>query len=381
VQGASGVAMVVAIHYWLAMRVIAGTAKGRRLRAGRGMALRPTADKVKGALFNILESRFTLESAQVLDLFAGTGALGIEALSRGAAAVTFVEQAPASLQVLRENVRLCGFEERCRVLPIAVGRALAQLGREGACFDGILLDPPYGQGLPERTLSLVVEHGLLRPGAWLVAEQQVTEPLPPACGPLRLTQSRRYGNTSLALYVAEEGMPNKPSNVEPARRAVYAGSFDPFTNGHLDVVCRALEVFDQIIVAVAGGTSDPHKDRALFSAEERVAMIREALADPAPRATADSFTGLLVDYCERVDARAIIRGLRAVSDFEYEFQMAMMNRHLKPHIETFFMAAGETHFYTASRLVKEVASLGGEVRGLVPEAVYHRLLKKIRSQR
>ncbi|MFI5395719.1 MAG: pantetheine-phosphate adenylyltransferase [Candidatus Binatia bacterium] len=363
------------------MRVIAGTAKGRRLRVGRGMALRPTADKVKGALFNILESRFTLESAQVLDLFAGTGALGIEALSRGAAAVTFVEQSSASLQVLRENVRLCGFEDRSRVLPITVGRALAQLGRERAGFDGILLDPPYGQGLPERTLSQVVEHGLLRPGAWLVAEHPVTEPLPPTCGSLRLTQSRRYGKTGLALYVAEEDMSDKPGNVEPARRAVYAGSFDPFTNGHLDVVCRALEVFDQVIVAVAGGTSDPHKDRALFSAQERVAMIREALADTAPRATADSFTGLLVDYCERVGARAIIRGLRAVSDFEYEFQMAMMNRHLKPHIETFFMAAGETHFYTASRLVKEVASLGGEVRGLVPDAVFHRLMKKIRPQR
>ena len=162
------------------------------------------------------------------------------------------------------------------------------------------------------------------------------------------------------------------------QRAVYAGSFDPITNGHLDVVRRAIEVFDQVIVAVASGTSDPQKDRALFSAEERVVMIREALADTGGRATADSFTGLLVDYCERVGARVVIRGLRAVSDFEYEFQMAMMNRHLKPHIETFFMAAGETHFYTASRLVKEVASLGGNVRGLVPDAVYQRLMRKLR---
>ena len=110
-------------------------------------------------------------------------------------------------------------------------------------------------------------------------------------------------------------------------------------------------------------------------------MIRDALADTGGRATADKFTGLLVDYCDRIGARVIIRGLRAVSDFEYEFQMAMMNRHMKPHIETFFMAAGSKHFYTASRLVKQVASLGGDVRELLPPAVYQRLLAKVGARR
>jgi pantetheine-phosphate adenylyltransferase len=362
------------------MRVIAGTAKGRRLRAGRGLALRPTADKVKGALFNILESRFNLGSAAVLDLFAGTGALGIEALSRGAAGVSFVEQSPASVRVLRENVRLCGFEDLARVLPMSVRGALAQLARERACFDGVLADPPYERGLIESTLSAVAEHGLVRPGAWVIVEHHTGETPPAACGPLRLTQSRRYGKTGLALYVAEKSMSEPPPNPEMIRRAVYAGSFDPITNGHLDVIRRALAIFDEVIVAVASSTSDPRKERALFSHDERVAMIREALAD-TPRGKTDSFVGLLVDYCDQVGARAIIRGLRAVSDFEYEFQMAMMNRHLKPHIETFFMAAGETHFYTASRLVKEVASLGGDVRGLVPDSVYKRLMKKLRPER
>jgi len=344
------------------------------------MALRPTADKVKSALFNILESRFNLASARVLDLFAGSGGLGIEALSRGAAWVTFVEQAAAALHVLRENLRRCGFEDRVRIVPTAVRRALVRLGRDGAGFDGVLLDPPYGKGLLAPTLAQLVAAGVLRPGAWVVVEHHVAEPPPRACARLRLTQTRHYGKTGLALYVADDSMSQTSSQVLPARRAVYAGSFDPFTNGHLDVVCRALEVFDQVIVAVAGGTSDPGKTRALFSAEERVTMIRAALAQPAPRAAADSFTGLLVDYCERVGARVIIRGLRAVSDFEYEFQMAMMNRHLKPWVETFFMAAGEAHFYTASRLVKEVASLGGDVRGLVPDAVYQRLMAKLRSK-
>jgi pantetheine-phosphate adenylyltransferase len=347
------------------------------LRVGRGLALRPTADKVKGALFNMLESRFDLRSAAVLDLFAGTGALGIEALSRGAGAVSFVEQAPASVRVLRENVRLCGFETRAHVLAMPVRRALVQLARAGARFDGVLADPPYERGLLESTLSAVAEHGLVRPGGWTMVEHHASEAPPAACGLLRLTQSRRYGNTELALYVAEKSMSEPQHTPQMIRRAVYAGSFDPITNGHLDVIRRALAVFDEVIVAVASGTSDPRKEHALFSHDERVAMIQEALAD-TPRGKADSFTGLLVDYCDRVGARAIIRGLRAVSDFEYEFQMAMMNRHLKPHIETFFMAAGESHFYTASRLVKEVARLGGDVRGLVPDSVHKRLMKKLR---
>lgn len=358
------------------MRVIAGTAKGRRLRAGRGLAVRPTADKVKGALFNILESRFNLEAAEILDLFAGSGALGIEALSRGAATVTFVEQAAPALRLLRENVRVCGFEGRARVRAMAVPRALAQLARARARFDGVLLDPPYGRGLLDNTLGALAEHALVRPGGWVMLEHHIDEAPPAGAGPLRLTQTRRYGKTGLALYLVEERMAEQQH--EMIRRAVYAGSFDPITNGHLDVVRRALAIFDEVIVAVASGTSDPHKERALFSHEERVSMIRAALLD-TPRAKADSFTGLLVDYCDRIGARAIIRGLRAVSDFEYEFQMAMMNRHLKPHIETFFMAAGETHFYTASRLVKEVASLGGDVRGLVPDSVYERLMKKLRG--
>ena len=156
------------------------------------------------------------------------------------------------------------------------------------------------------------------------------------------------------------------------RKAVYAGSFDPITNGHLDVVGRALVVFDEVVVAVA---HNPAKDTALFTAAERVEMIRESLRDVG-RVTVDVFQGLLVTYCDRVGASAIIRGLRAVSDFEYEFQMALMNRHLNNRVETFFMTASEEYFYTASRLVKEVASLGGNVGELVPPGVHRRLREK-----
>jgi pantetheine-phosphate adenylyltransferase len=157
------------------------------------------------------------------------------------------------------------------------------------------------------------------------------------------------------------------------RKAVYAGSFDPITKGHLDIIRRALGVFDEIIVAVA---FNPAKETGLFTPPERVDMIRAAVADVADRVTADAFSGLLVEYCDRAGANAIIRGLRAVSDFEYEFQMALMNRHLNSRVETYFMTASEAYFYTASRLVKEVASLGGDVSAFVPPAVHRALLER-----
>lgn len=162
------------------------------------------------------------------------------------------------------------------------------------------------------------------------------------------------------------------------RLAVYPGSFDPITNGHVDIVRRSLAVFDQVIVAVA---YNPHKDLAWFTPDERIDMIRETLAAEGDRVQADAFTGLLVDYAVARGAAAIVRGLRAVADFEYEFQMTMMNRHLQPKVETIFMMAGETHFYTSSRLVKEVASLGGDVKGLLPDAVLPRLTARAKERR
>jgi len=160
--------------------------------------------------------------------------------------------------------------------------------------------------------------------------------------------------------------------------AIYPGSFDPITNGHVDLVKRALRVFDKVIVAIA---SNAGKDTSLFSVEERLEMIREVFDALRDRVEADSFQKLLVDYAERKQAPVIIRGLRAVSDFEYEFQMAMMNHRLKPNVETFFMMTGESQFYISSRLVKEVVSLGGNVEGLVPNNVLKKLNRKFRQEK
>ena len=153
--------------------------------------------------------------------------------------------------------------------------------------------------------------------------------------------------------------------------AVYPGSFDPITNGHVNLIERALEVFDKLIVAVA---HNPNKT-SLFSVEERLEMIQVALKND-PRVTVGSFEGLLVDFAEKQGARVIIRGLRALSDFEYEFQMTLMNRKLNRKVDTMFLMTGFKWFYTSSRIIKEAASLGGSVRGLVPEIVHQKLKEK-----
>ena len=157
--------------------------------------------------------------------------------------------------------------------------------------------------------------------------------------------------------------------------AIYPGSFDPITNGHVDLVKRTLRVFDRVIVAIA---TNPGKDGSLFSLDERLEMVRQVFKDQGGRVQAESFQGLLVDYAESKRASVIIRGLRAVSDFEYEFQMAMMNHRLKPKLETLFMMTGESEFYISSRLVKEVVSLRGNVSGLVPENVLKKLEQKFK---
>ncbi len=159
----------------------------------------------------------------------------------------------------------------------------------------------------------------------------------------------------------------------PPRIALYPGSFDPPTNGHLSIIQRGLKMFDGLIVAVL---KNPAKDE-LFSVEERVQLLRGAL-NLDKRVQVKTFSGLLVKFAEQEGVNTVLRGLRAVSDFEYEFQMANMNRKLDKEIETLFMMTGEDYFYISSRFVRDVARLGGDVSGLVPSNVLEALKKRFK---
>jgi pantetheine-phosphate adenylyltransferase len=154
--------------------------------------------------------------------------------------------------------------------------------------------------------------------------------------------------------------------------AIYPGSFDPITNGHLDLIQRASTLFDKLIVAILRNV----EKEAVFSVEERTEMLQEVVCDFANVEVA-SFDGLLVDYAAARNATVILRGIRAVSDYEYELQMALMNRRLRPEIETVFLLAREAHSFISSRLVKEVIRLGGNVTGLVPPSVEGRLRRRL----
>jgi pantetheine-phosphate adenylyltransferase len=153
--------------------------------------------------------------------------------------------------------------------------------------------------------------------------------------------------------------------------AVYPGSFDPITNGHLDIIRRGLRISDELIVLIA---YNPQK-QYLFSVEERIELIKSVIEEK-DRVRVDSSSGLLVDYVKQSGANLILRGLRALSDFEYEFQMALINRRLDRDIETVFLMTGYKWFYTSSKIIKEAASLGGSVKGLVPDIVYAKLREK-----
>lgn len=160
------------------------------------------------------------------------------------------------------------------------------------------------------------------------------------------------------------------------RRAIFPGSFDPLTNGHLDIIKRSLPLFDEIIIAVL---NNPEKN-PMFSVEERCAMIGEILPllkNGECELVVDSFSGLTADFAKKKGARAIVRGIRAVADYEYELRMALMNRRLEPEIETVFLVAAEEFSYVSSSLMKQVFTLGGRVEGLVPEPVEKKMREKL----
>jgi pantetheine-phosphate adenylyltransferase/16S rRNA (guanine(966)-N(2))-methyltransferase RsmD len=330
------------------MRVIAGSAGGIRL-APVPRGVRPTSDRVRESLFNSLGQYF--EGGKVLDLYAGTGALGIEALSRGSGYAIFVERDRRARAAIHENLRRTGFVESAEVLGGEVEAVLGRLAGRGDRFDLIFADPPYRiaaevGGILHRLRSLLAPGGT-------VAIESGEAPVEGAGGKKGVT--RRYGGTFITVLDRSE---------LTMIVAVCPGSFDPVTTGHLDVIRRASKIFDHVIVAV--GTNRRKQTR--LPAVDRARLLEKVTAD-MEGVSVEVMEGLLVDFARERGAQAIVKGLRAVSDFESEFEQAQLNRRMFPELETIFIMASAEHSFLSSSVVREIASLGGEVRGLVPEGV------------
>jgi pantetheine-phosphate adenylyltransferase len=327
--------------------------------------VRPTSDKVREAVMSSLMGR--IEETAVLDLFAGSGALGIEALSRGAARCTFVEKDKKTAGVIEANLRALDLLGRSRVVVDDAARFLKS-AKPGS-FGLVFLDPPYTT--PVARLRAGLARVLARGGALVVErDKRSTEDAPPGLKPVR---DRLYGDTRVIVY--EVPMPTSVPSAKHISAAIYPGSFDPLTNGHVDIVRRGLNTFDRVVLAIANNV----QKAPLFSIAERLAQAKECFGD-MPGLEIDTFDGLVVDYAKKKGVGVLLRGLRAVSDFEYEFQLASMNRKLMPDVDTVFMMTSEESFYLSSRLVREVASFGGNIESMVPAPVHVALRARYKNR-
>jgi pantetheine-phosphate adenylyltransferase len=332
---------------------------------------------VREAIFNRIGDA---EGLRVLDVYAGTGALGIEAASRGARAVVFVEKAPRCLGVLRRNLTDLGLGAISRVMAGDARSAIRALGRAGNRFDLVFLDPPYASGEAAGALSALVEASVLAPGALVVVESGRRHPVAAVEG-LAPLDERRYGDTVITRFSVPAGGAatadaagdeTMAKGVSRVSRALFPASFDPVTNGHLDIVMRGLQVFDELVLAVATNLAKT----GTFSLEERMDMLSTTV-DGIGGVEVTAFEGLTVDFAREIGAGVIIRGFRAMSDFEYEFEMALMNRHLNPDVETIFMMTSPENLYVSSSRLKELVRFGRDVSEFVPPVVAKMLRERL----
>lgn len=331
------------------MRIIAGEARGVRL-ANVPPGVRPTSDRVRESLFNRLGQFF--DGGAVLDLYAGTGALGIEALSRGFDEAVFVEKNGRAVAAIRENLGRTRLDGRAEVIRGDVARTLETLIQSGRVFNLIFLDPPYRIAAAEVGSVLACLNAVLTPDGRVVVE---SGGLPREILESTKGDSRRYGGTVITIIERSELTMNI---------AVCPGSFDPITVGHLDIIRRAAKIFDHVVIAVGRNLRKGPK----LPAEERARLI-EKVTGEFDNVSVEVMDGLLVEFAREQGARVIVKGLRAVSDFESEFEQAQLNRTLYPEVETVFIMSGAEHSFLSSSAVREIAGFGGDVRGLVPDAI------------
>jgi pantetheine-phosphate adenylyltransferase/16S rRNA (guanine(966)-N(2))-methyltransferase RsmD len=332
------------------MRIIAGTARGIRL-APVPKGVRPTSDRVRESVFNALGQFF--DGGDVLDLYAGTGALGIEALSRGCERGVFIERDGRAVATIQENLRRAGLVDRAEVLRDDVGRALDRMLTEERVFNLIFADPPYRIATTEVGGRVSRLRALLAPGGRVVIESGEAPQKGTTEGKKGVT--RRYGGTFVTILDRSE---------LTMIVAICPGSFDPVTAGHLDIIRRASGIFDHVVVAVGSNL----RKRPRLPAAERARLL-EKVTGEFENVSVEVMDGLLVDFAREQGAKVIVKGLRAVSDFESEFEQAQLNRTMYPELETVFIMASAEHSFLSSSAVREIADLGGDVRGLVPDGI------------
>lgn len=364
------------------MRVIGGEFRSRILvPPPRGV--RPTSDRIRESLFMRLGE---VDGFRVLDLFAGTGSLGIEALSRGAAETVFVDRANASLRALKKNLENLGLAGRSRVMRGDVARVLPRLGEREETFDLVFLDPPYDDDVIVPTLQGIRRAGLLRPEAVVVVESAKRHALPAVetlgfelidertAGDTRITRLEAARSTDPMSKRASDSDANGGAKTitRAPTIALFPASFDPPTNGHLDLIERARQAFDEVVVAVAINVGKT----GAFSFEERMEMLQAVTAN-MDGVRVEGFSGLVVEHAKEIGATVLIRGLRAMSDFEYEFEMALMNRHLAPDLEVLFMMTRQEYLYVSSSRLKELVRFGAAIDEFVPPLIAKRLVEKL----
>ena len=384
----------------LAVRVVGGYL-GSRILVSPSRGVRPTSDRVRESLFARLGD---LSQVRVLDVYSGIGSLGIESISRGAAHVVFIDRAVASLRALRKNLEALDLEGVSEVIRGDAQPSLRRLGRQGREFDLIFLDPPYDSDEVTRSLRAVREARLLATEGAVVIETAKRHSFPMADGFVILDQ-RSTGDTLITRLVADVTDEASSTGCERPQRpvrereespevskkklsattrrqtpggppgttvALFPASFDPMTNGHLDLIERACRIFDEVIVAVAINVGKT----GTFSFDERLEMLNEVLAGHAG-VRVQGFSGLVVEYAREIGATVILRGLRASADFEYEFEMALMNRHLDPDLEVLYMMTRQEHLYVSSSRLKELVRFGANIDDFVPPIVSKNLNEKL----
>ena len=326
------------------MRVIGGRSRGRRLAAKLPRTVRPTSDRVRESIFDILGSLGGVEGLDVVDLFCGSGALGAEALSRGASSATFVDADPEALAAVRQNLQAVGLADESATWsgPGCPGWLDAAPGRS---FDLALCDPPYDFDAWPDLLAGVAgrprRHGIVR-----------ALPLSTGLGGHERAPVRRYAHHR-----------GSAQQVRLVKVGLFPGSFDPFHNGHLEIVERASRLFDEVVVAAL---RNPQKGAAALRPRGAPGNAGEGRWRTCPRCASSRCPRCSSTWPRDVGASAIVRGLRAVSDFETEMQMAQMNNHLSG-VETIFIPTSSKYSFVASKLVREVARFGGDVSAFVPK--------------